>query len=93
MPFDVFAEFLPSNARGKHLLIIEYFWTAGSMMTPLFAYWTLQSSWRLFVILCALPVRSFGGLPDYFHERSNATCKSISLVVHYQWYSRCIPLP
>ena len=55
VPFDVFAEFLPTHARGKHLLIIEYFWTAGSMMTPLFAYWTLQSSWRLFVILCSLP--------------------------------------
>jgi len=55
VPFDVFAEFLPTHARGKHLLIIEYFWTAGSMMTPLFAYWTLHDSWRFFVILCALP--------------------------------------
>mmetsp|Transcript_6521 Transcript_6521/g.14754 ORF Transcript_6521/g.14754 Transcript_6521/m.14754 type:complete len:537 (+) Transcript_6521:201-1811(+) len=55
VPFDIFAEFLPTSHRGKHLLIIEYFWTAGSLMTPLFAYLTLESSWRLFVILCAMP--------------------------------------
>lgn len=51
MPFDIFAEFLPTSHRGKHLLVIEYFWTAGSLMTPLFAYFTLAESWRLFVIL------------------------------------------
>ena len=55
VPFDIFAEFLPTSHRGKHLLVIEYFWTAGSLMTPLFAYLTLESSWRLFVILCAVP--------------------------------------
>ncbi|KAL7531542.1 hypothetical protein ACHAWF_003823 [Thalassiosira exigua] len=55
VPFDIFAEFLPTSHRGKHLLVIEYFWTAGSLMTPLFAYLTLASSWRLFVILCAIP--------------------------------------
>eukprot|EP00970_Alexandrium_tamarense_P002933 scaffold420_cov184-Alexandrium_tamarense.AAC.8 len=32
VPFDIFAEFLPTSARGKHLLVIEYFWTAGSWM-------------------------------------------------------------
>ena len=55
VPFDIFAEFLPTSHRGKHLLVIEYFWTAGSLMTPLFAYLTLETSWRLFVILCAVP--------------------------------------
>jgi len=55
VPFDIFAEFLPTSHRGKHLLIIEYFWTAGSLMTPLFAYLTLDVSWRLFVIMCAVP--------------------------------------
>jgi MFS family permease len=55
VPFDIFAEFLPTSARGKHLLVIEYFWTAGSVMTPLFAFLTLSTSWRLFVILCAVP--------------------------------------
>mmetsp|Transcript_24391 Transcript_24391/g.44054 ORF Transcript_24391/g.44054 Transcript_24391/m.44054 type:complete len:518 (-) Transcript_24391:34-1587(-) len=55
VPFDIFAEFLPTSHRGKHLLVIEYFWTAGSLMTPLFAYFALETSWRLFIILCALP--------------------------------------
>lgn len=55
VPFDIFAEFLPTSQRGKYLLSIEYFWTAGSLMTPLFAYLTLETSWRLFVILCAIP--------------------------------------
>mmetsp|Transcript_9188 Transcript_9188/g.19611 ORF Transcript_9188/g.19611 Transcript_9188/m.19611 type:complete len:522 (+) Transcript_9188:142-1707(+) len=55
VPFDIFAEFLPTTHRGKHLLVIEYFWTMGSLMTPLFAYLTLETSWRFFVILCAVP--------------------------------------
>jgi len=55
VPFDIFAEFLPTSHRGKHLLVIEYFWTAGSLMTPLFAYLALDTSWRIFVILCAMP--------------------------------------
>ena len=55
VPFDIFAEFLPKKQRGKQLLFIEYFWTMGSLMTPLFAYLTLEKSWRLFVILCAIP--------------------------------------
>ena len=55
VPFDIFAEFLPKEHRGKQLLFIEYFWTMGSLMTPLFAYLTLETSWRLFVVLCAIP--------------------------------------
>ena len=55
VPFDVFAEFLPTSHRGVKLLHIEYFWTAGSLITPLFAYMTLETSWRFFVVLCAVP--------------------------------------
>lgn len=64
VPFDIFAEFLPTSHRGRHLLIIEYFWTAGSLMTPLFAYLALESSWRLFVIMCSVPciISGFLGL-------------------------------
>ena len=40
VPFDVFAEFLPTSRRGVKLLHIEYFWTAGSLVTPLFAFST-----------------------------------------------------
>jgi len=55
VPFDIFAEFLPTSHRGVKLLHIEYFWTAGSLVTPLFAYLTLEISWRIFVVLCAVP--------------------------------------
>lgn len=55
VPFDVFAEFLPTSHRGIKLLHIEYFWTAGSLITPLLAYLTLETSWRFFVVLCAIP--------------------------------------
>lgn len=60
VPFDVLAEFLPTSHRGKNLLAIEYFWTAGTLLVPTLAYFTIgktpaMSNWRLFCILCALP--------------------------------------
>ena len=57
MPFDILAEFLPDTIRGKYLLLIEYFWTAGSIITPIVASLTIRNggSWKLFVIICAIP--------------------------------------
>lgn len=59
VPFDIFAEFLPLSLRGKYLLMINYFWTAGSLLVTIFAYLTIgtgeKDSWRLFVVLCTLP--------------------------------------
>jgi hypothetical protein len=57
VPFDILAEFLPSEQRGSYLLLIEYFWTLGSMFVPIVAYYTLEKfdSWRIFVAICALP--------------------------------------
>ena len=67
VPFDSFAELVTKSSRGKNLLIIEYFWTAGTILVPILAYASLgqgssdvdsESSnrpWRLFVILCAIP--------------------------------------
>jgi len=57
VPFDVLSEFLPTNSRGKYLLLIEYFWTAGSMSVPIIAYLTLEllNSWRVFVAVCSIP--------------------------------------
>lgn len=53
------SEFLPTSHRGVHLLFIEYFWTAGTLLVPVLAYFTLGhnggSSWQLFVVLCAVP--------------------------------------
>lgn len=57
VPFDILAEFLPTENRGKYLLLIEYFWTIGSMSVPIIAFLTFELiySWRLFVALCAIP--------------------------------------
>mmetsp|Transcript_21188 Transcript_21188/g.52120 ORF Transcript_21188/g.52120 Transcript_21188/m.52120 type:complete len:497 (-) Transcript_21188:6029-7519(-) len=60
VPFDTLAEFVPNSQRGANLLEIEYFWTAGTISVPVVAWLTLGDSayfesWRLFVLICALP--------------------------------------
>ena len=57
VPFDILAEFLPTENRGKYLLMIEYYWTLGSMVVPIIAYFAFEViySWRIFVIICAIP--------------------------------------
>ena len=34
VPFDILAEFVPNTHRGRDLLVIEYFWTGGSLCKP-----------------------------------------------------------
>jgi MFS family permease len=60
VPFDTLAEFVPTSNRGKSLLYIEFFWTAGTLVVPVFAWWALGEergggSWQFFVVLCAIP--------------------------------------
>lgn len=58
VPFDVLAEFLPSERRGTYLLLIEYFWTVGCLFVVLAARMTLHAEvaqWRLFVFVCSIP--------------------------------------
>jgi len=63
VPFDTLAEFVPSSNRGTSLLAIEYFWTGGTLLVPVLAYFSLgegkegssRDDWRIFVILCAIP--------------------------------------
>jgi putative MFS transporter len=66
VPFDTLAEFVPTSHRGTKLLYIEFFWTAGTLLVPVFAWWALgngngddddtnDGSWQFFVILCAIP--------------------------------------
>lgn len=56
-PFDLLLEVLPTEHRGKYLLWIEFFWSAGSVTVPLIAWATIGtgSSWNLFVLVCAVP--------------------------------------
>jgi MFS family permease len=57
VPFDLLAEFIPSENRGTNLLYIEYFWTIGSLFVTGTAWATLSwSSWRLLTAITAIPV-------------------------------------
>jgi len=64
VPFDILAEFLSSEERGKYLLAVEYFWTFGTVLVSVVANFTIgstnstftsSSSWQTFVIICAMP--------------------------------------
>ena len=65
VPFDILAELVPVEHRGRDLVFIEYFWTVGTMLVPIVAFFTLgnemsdvhdnQDGWRYFVAICALP--------------------------------------
>lgn len=41
VPFDTLTEFLPKSQRGTNLLAVEFFWTTGTMLVVLLAYFTL----------------------------------------------------
>ena len=57
IPFDIIAEFMPLSHRGQFLVLIEYFWTIGSMMIAGLAWILLSTySWRILTIITALPV-------------------------------------
>jgi len=57
VPFDLLAEFLPSSLRGRFLLYIELFWTAGSLLVAGIAWAALsQYGWRFLTLMTAIPV-------------------------------------
>jgi len=55
--FDLLAEFLPPANRGRWLMYIEYFWTAGSVLVTGLA-WALLNiyGWRNLCFFTAIPV-------------------------------------
>jgi MFS family permease len=59
VPFDTLAEFVPTSERGTNLLYIEFFWTAGTLLVPVLAWFSLGydngGNWEVFVIMCAIP--------------------------------------
>jgi len=56
VPFDIFAEMLPSHLRGK-LLLSTFFWFSFGSLYTTFAAWATMCTvgWRWFTIMCALP--------------------------------------
>lgn len=60
VPYDILAEFLPAESRGKYLQLLNYYWTLGVLFVVVVAHFTLgdgqhKGSWTYFVRLCALP--------------------------------------
>jgi putative MFS transporter len=62
VPFDTLVEFVPASHRGQNVLAINYFWTGGTLMVPVLAYFSLsegyeanENGWRILVLLCGLP--------------------------------------
>ena len=58
IPFDILAEFLPTNRRGQKLLQINYAWTFGVLYVVAGAYIFLNvqpPSWRHFTRWCSIP--------------------------------------
>ena len=57
VPFDLVAEFLPSEARGASLLSMEFLWTFGSLIVIGTAWVFLASDgWRPLVFITATPM-------------------------------------
>lgn len=57
VPFDILAEFIPTQFRGKYLMYIQYFWTFGSLLIIGIAWGLLSTQgWRVVTFLAAIPV-------------------------------------
>jgi len=57
VPFDLLAEFIPTSHRGKFLMLIEYFWTFGSLFVAGVAWASLdREGWRFLAFIAAIPV-------------------------------------
>jgi len=57
VPFDLLAELVPSNGRGKWLVTMNYFWTLGSMYVIISAWLILSKhDWKFLTFLTAVPV-------------------------------------
>jgi len=89
--FDILAEALPMAGRGRFLLLIEYFWTLGSIYVNLCAWLVLDSlGWRTFTCLAAVPtlIASLAGYyllpesPRWLHEVNR---EEEALAVVNQW--------
>jgi hypothetical protein len=71
VPFDLLAEFLPASNRGSFLVVVEYFWTFGSMYVAACAWLTLsQTSWRVLAAITALPIAITSVLSIWFLPES-----------------------
>jgi len=55
VPYDLLAETVPSNIRGIFLMCMQYFWAFGSLLVAILACLTIDLSWKIFVVACAVP--------------------------------------
>mmetsp|Transcript_16644 Transcript_16644/g.25050 ORF Transcript_16644/g.25050 Transcript_16644/m.25050 type:complete len:480 (-) Transcript_16644:71-1510(-) len=65
IPFDIMAEFLPSDLRGSFLISVQFFWAAGALLVTGIAWACLDTlGWRVLTFISAVPmtVAFFGAL-------------------------------
>ncbi|CAM9747263.1 unnamed protein product [Chrysoparadoxa australica] len=56
IPFDLLAEVVPTQSRGRYLSFADFFWTFGSIAMVLLAWAALESlGWRWLTALAAVP--------------------------------------
>lgn len=57
VPFDVLAEFVRPDLRGRVLMSVEYFWCFGTVFAAGMAWLLLERlGWRAYVLICSAPV-------------------------------------
>jgi MFS family permease len=98
VPFDILAEFLPHETRGEFLLMIEFFWTFGTLFVAGAAWLLLEAyGWRALVLATTLPVLLALGLSSYLLPESPrwllAQVRLIAGVVAIYCYVIAILLP
>ena len=64
IPFDTYAEILPTSRRGSGLAVPSYFWTMGTLLVVIGARVTAPS-WRGLCVWCAVPCLMATGVAYY----------------------------
>ena len=104
VPFDLLAEWLPNRStRGRHLLYVQLFWTAGSVLIFLLLESLPIEAWRRTLLLCSIPsilaaVIAVVGIPEsprwlLSHGRSSEALQLLrqATTINGKEFSRMFP--
>jgi MFS family permease len=71
VPFDLLAEMMPVQHRGRFLIYIEYFWTIGSMFVSAVAWLFMDAyGWRVVATITAIPVAITSAISIFYLPES-----------------------